>query len=282
MSTQYGLGSGLGKFFNAISSGSDIKNDAYNAQLRQNLQDALLRGKAQDQQAQDNAYAALPAELEGMGIPAGQGKGYSDLARATGSKANELGDFFNTLTKAAYVKGAKDAMTKGDTLAMNFGLTAGGDKPLEMTKIAGNTAYNPNVTPDSQTLATTPYGTADLLNKAATDKAKLDRTTSKVIPLSETGMKAFALAPDEQNPFAQGIDTTRFAHFQEWAEDKGINDLNKALPKFLQQEEQVRQNLTSVLQQARSMVQKGVPAAKVRTRLEHLGVSDKDLEKAGL
>lgn len=273
MATQYGLGSGLGRFFTALSDGDAVKNDAYNQQVRQNLGDLLLRGKVQDQQAQNDAYTALPGELEGMGVPAGQGKGYVDLARATGSKANELGDFFNTLTKAAYVKGAKDAMTKGDTLGMNFGLTAGGDKPLDMTKVSDNTAYDPNVTPTSQVLTTTPYGNADLAGHAK---------ASKVIPLSSTGMKAFALNPTPDDPFGGGVDTTRFAHFQEWAEDKGINDLNRALPKFLQQEEQVRNNLQSVLQQARAAIHKGIPAAKVRTRLEHLGVADKDLEKAGL
>ena len=282
MATQSSVGSGLGRLFNALSDGDAIRANAYNAQTRQNLQDALLKGTVGNQQAQEAAYANMPSDLEQMGIPAGQGAAYTDVTRATGSKVNQLGQLFNIMQNQAYIKGGQDAMMKGDPLGMNFGLRAGDRQPLDMTKIEGNTAVNPNVMPDQQTLATTPYGNADLAQKAYQAAQKLNRTVGKVIPLSSTSAKVFQLAPDGNNPFAQGIDTGRLAHFQEWAQDKGLHDLNAALPKFLQQEEQVRQNLTAVLQQARQAIQAGAPAHKVRSRLEHLGVKDSDLAKAGL
>lgn len=288
MATQYSLGTGLGNLFAALSNGKAVRDAAYNEQTRQNLQDAFLKGKVGDQQAQEDAYAAMPQDLEAMGVDPGQGKAYTDVARATGSKANALGQLFNIMKNQAYIKGAQDAMNKGNTLGMNFGLTAGDRKPLEMTKIEGDTAVNPNVTPDGQTLPMTPFGQADLAQRALEATQKLNRTSSKVIPLSSTGMKVFALPPSDNDPLSTGLDTGRFAHFQEWAEDKGFRDLNAALPRFLQEEQRVRDHLQQVLQEAHQHLQAAHPAdrvgmrARIRTRLEHLGVSDKDLDNAAL
>ena len=130
MASMYRLGSGLGSAFNAFAGGEGdaVKNEAYNAQLKRNLQDQLLRGKAADQQASDDAYTRLPQDLEKIGVPAGEGSAYTDLSRATGSKANELMQAFKTATQVGYLKGAQDALRKGDTLGSNFQLAAAGDR----------------------------------------------------------------------------------------------------------------------------------------------------------
>lgn len=172
MSSTYRLGSGLGNAFSALANGDAIQNDAYNVQTRQNLDDALLQGKVDDQRARSAAYASMPGDLEKMGIPAGQGGAYTDVALATGSKANEVGQMFKTLLQAGYLKGAQDAAAKGNTLGANFQLAAGGEKPVVMTDVKDNTAYNPNVAPSGQTLQTTPYGKESLNKDASTKQPK--------------------------------------------------------------------------------------------------------------
>lgn len=174
MASTYRLGSGLGGAFNAVvgGGGNAAEQSGYNEQLRQNLQDQLLRGKVSDQSAEEAAYGRMPADLEKLGVAPGQGAAFTDVTRATGSKANELGQFVKQMLQVSYLKGAQDAASKGDSLTANFRLAAGGEHPVDMTKIEGNTAYDPNIAPDKQTLQTTPYGNADIASKGKTTQPK--------------------------------------------------------------------------------------------------------------
>lgn len=158
MASVYDLGQGLGRLFQAAQNADAVRQAAYDQAVRQQLADRLLQAKVADQDATDTAYANMPSDLEQIGFPAGQGRAYAEVARATGSKANQLGDLVRRMLQVGYLKGAQDALSRGDTLAANFGLSAGGARPLEMTRVQGDVAFNPNVTPGaaSQQLMMTP------------------------------------------------------------------------------------------------------------------------------
>ena len=175
MASYYRLGSGLGAAFNAtLGGGGDaVQNAAYGQQLRQNLQDALLQSRVGDEQAMQAAWAAEPQSLETMGVaPGGQGAAYANTLRATGSRINELGQFWKQALAAKALQAAAAARTRGDTGTSNFELAAAGAKPLQYTRIAANTAYDPNQSPLSQAFRTTPYGQAALAQKSRTANPK--------------------------------------------------------------------------------------------------------------
>ncbi|HVC17709.1 MAG TPA: hypothetical protein VNE18_10450 [Rhodanobacter sp.] len=239
MASEYNLGQGLGQYFRAREAGPQVEAAAEAAAIRQRLQDQLLQGKAADQQASDAAYQAMPQDLETLGVPQGQGQAYADVTRATGSKANQLGQFFKTMTQAAYLKGAKDAQAKGDTLGSNFDLAAGGAHPLDYSRMQGGTAYNPNVTPVSQQFKTAPHVGA----------------TRSVIPLSDVNSKVFMqpvpqynaigkpiVGPDGKPVTKLAFNPQAYGKFNQWASDNGFNDMNAALPHYLKVQQAAAQS----------------------------------------
>jgi hypothetical protein len=297
MASQYNLGQGLGQYFRAREMGPQIQAAAEADALRQRLSDQLLQGKVADQQAADAAYQAMPQDLETMGVPAGQGQGYTDVARATGSKANELGQLFKTMTQTAYLKGAKDALAKGDTQGSNFDLAAGGAHPVDYSRMNGGTAYNPNVAPISQQFKAAPARPG----------------TRQVIPLSDTNAKVFMVPQPQYNVVGQPIigpdgkpvtklvfSPQAYGKFNQWASDNHFTDMNAALPHYLKVQQaaaqqragsaaapaaageaQARATISKALSDAQTAIKAGAPRDAVMARLQKMGATPAQLKAAG-
>lgn len=237
MASQFNLGTGLGNYFRARAAAPQIEAQAQAEAERQQMQAALLRGKVGDQQAADAAYQAMPNDLEQIGVPTGQGQAYTDVARATGSKSNELGQFFKTMTQMAYVKGAKDALARGDTQGSNFDLAAGGAHPIDYTKVEGGVGYNPNVAPLGQHFKPVPG----------------QGVKRSVIPLSDVNAKVFMqpvpqydvfgkpiIGPDGKPVTKPAFSPQAYTKFNQWAMDNGFSDMNQALPHYLKVQQAVQ------------------------------------------
>ncbi len=270
MASFYTLGQGLGNFFKAAMNSSAIQQNAYNTQVRQDLGDRLLQGKVNDQTAADTAYTNMPGDINQM--TGGQnGQALTDMTRATGSHINQLGDFMRRLAQMSYLKGAVDAGSRGDTQAQNVQLAAGGAKPLDETQIAGNTAFNPNMTPTAQKLQVTPYGSQDLANKFIANQTKAHG--QNVIPLNQGYLKAFSVTrTDNMGLPHTAFDANKFNAFTMWANDKGERDLNNAYPNWIKQVQYAQTHATEIMAHATAALHHGASLAAVQRRLLQLQV----------
>ena len=267
------LGTGLGDFIRGVANSDAIKQAAYNAQMRQNLRDALLHGKVGDMMASDQAWSAMPQDLNQL-TGGNNGQAYTDVTRATGSKVGQLGDFMRRLVQTGDLKGAVAAGSRGDTQAQNVLLSAGGAKPVDMTKVSDNTAFNPNVLPEAQKLHVTPYGHEDLANKFILGREKATGVKN-IVPLNSGYLRAFYTqsAPTMENSHPSPVfETDKFNGFTTWAADNKMNDLNAAYPQWLRAVKAANANTDVTLGHARAAIQGGIHPPVVQRRLQQLQV----------
>lgn len=276
MAAYSSLGQGLGDLMHNIVNGHAIKQAAYNAQLRQNMQAALMRGKLGDMFQTDQAWQAMPGDLNQI-TGGTNGQALTDVTRATGSKDNQLGDLMRRIAQSNYLKGAVDASRSGNTEEQNVLLSAGGAKPVAETRISGNTAYDPNVRPAAQKLQITPYVSQNLGDKFVASTQK-PGAAPKFIPLNGSYLKAFYVAKPIMDQGVQIGSTNSFDHdkfndFTMWATDRGQHDLNQAYPQWLETVRSANADLAVTLQHAQVALKHGAPLEAVQRRLMELQVN---------
>lgn len=201
MAQDFGLG-GAGMLGAAFGGAPRLRQDAY-----QQEQSLLARAFAQAASARkDNSVAdlnsarlaaqqTLSAKFQAAGMPAPK----ADLAATAVVAASTSNP--NEVVGAGQQLQAQDAGLAGNTQAMNVINSARTGKPLAMTDIAGNTAFNPNLAPDAQTLAPTEVGQSVIGKNnasAGADAALTDQRTT-LTPLTAALDRARAGAADRSN-----------------------------------------------------------------------------------
>lgn len=158
MAQDLGLG-GAGMLGAAFGGAPRLRRAAY-----QQEQSLLARAFAEAASARkDNSVADLNSArlaaqqtLSAKFQAAGMAPAKADLAATAVVAASTSNP--NEVIGAGQQLQAQDAGLAGDTQAMNVINSARTGKPLAMTSIEGNTAFNPNVAPDAQALAPTQVG----------------------------------------------------------------------------------------------------------------------------
>lgn len=169
MAQDMGLG-GAGMLGAAFGGAPRLRQAAY-AQAQSQLASAFER--AASAQKDQSVTALNRNRLEVLGsladtfTRAGMDPAKAQLAAAAVAAASTSNP--NQIIGAGQQLQAQDAGLRGDVQRMNIIDSARTGAPLPMTKIEGDTAFNPNLAPGAQDLATTPLG--DAMIRAANARA---------------------------------------------------------------------------------------------------------------
>jgi hypothetical protein len=194
-------GAALGAFFGG---GKERIQTAARVQARSELARAFEQAAAgqRDQSVArlNEARASAQGQIESALIRAGMDPAKAHLAAMATIAASTSNP--NQIIGAGQQLQAQEAGLGGDVQRMNIINSARTGTPLPMTKIEGNTAFNPNLAPGAQDLATTPLGQAMLT--AANARAGASRASAGASGARERllGTENTALLHPDQVPGA--------------------------------------------------------------------------------
>lgn len=151
-------------------------------------QDTLLRGHRVQKALMDAQKAS--AEYEGLGqmrdairsmaVPQGMEwlRDFAGGAAVAGKAPDQVMQSLGYAQKNDLLRAATEDFAAGriEDGQRKLGLYRG--QPMELTKIEGNTAYNPTALP-SQAMQVTPYGTAELENRSTREQMRQDGMTKR-------------------------------------------------------------------------------------------------------
>ncbi len=159
---------GVGRFFGALGGSKALRERAASLGRQDAMREALTNAQIGNTRADEGLKqvkldaldpATLGAAMASLGVDPSQTSGAAGLVRS-GQNVNQVGDFMGKLLQQAALRKARDAMANGDPNAANQSLAIANGKPIDLTKIADGTSYNPNVTPDQNTFDPTAVGQA--------------------------------------------------------------------------------------------------------------------------
>ena len=196
MAQDMGLG-GAGMLGAAFSGAPRLRQAAYQQErglMAQAFERAAAAQKDQSVTALNQNRLDVLRSLSQTFRAAGMPQDKADLAAAAVAAASTSNP--NQIIGAGQQLQAQDAGLGGDVQAMNVINSARTGTPLPMTKIEGNTAFNPNLSPD-QDFATTPVGesTIDANKASVAERFARAASASAAARLSKVKADAGGFAP---------------------------------------------------------------------------------------
>lgn len=138
----------------------------------------------------------------------------SVLIRGAGGNFDQVTQGFGNLQSNKYQATAADALLgeNPDLELGNRALMAAQGKPVDLTKVEGNTAYNPMVTPDAAEVMITPYGQG-MVNDRAQRTANYDANSRARIDIQRQKATAGKPGADDKARKAALKEAARDAYY---------------------------------------------------------------------